>query len=426
MPNPEAKRSFRKDTAHMASGLVFSQILLAGITPILSRIFSPEDFGTLSVFIAMATILSILISLRYPFAIVVEKKEGVAAHVFILSLILPLLFSLSILALISFDLHSSPMNLLPSKIVPYAFLIPVAALSITWFSSFSFWCSRRKNFKSQGRAQWISSFAQIGVVFGFFFIGIKSALALILAAICKSIFGILILFKNFNFKNYSFSWKRIVAVARQYRHFPLLSTWSGVLNALSVQLPYLILEFFFTTQIVGFYSISQRLIYTPLQLVSSSISPVFFQRLSSSSPEEQKKLFLKTFFFLLKVSIVPFVLLFLFGPNLMVFILGGAWKEAGIYIQILCPWLLMVLLMLPFTHTMNIYEKHSLNLIFNLGLFVTRALSLIIGGYFQDPKLAIFLFSFSGFALWMWFAFMIFRTLKVSSEDFFKALLWKA
>jgi hypothetical protein len=48
----------------------------------------------------------------------------------------------------------------------------------------------------------------------------------------------------------------------------------------------------------------------------------------------------------------------------------------------------------------DVLEKQRANLLFNVVLFVTRAVSLIVGGVLGDPLLAIALFGLSGAVLW--------------------------
>jgi O-antigen/teichoic acid export membrane protein len=70
----------------------------------------------------------------------------------------------------------------------------------------------------------------------------------------------------------------MMAGAKRYRKFPLVSTWSALMNTLSWQLPAFMLAGFFSTSVAGFYSLGFRVLAMPMSLVGGAIAQVFFQR----------------------------------------------------------------------------------------------------------------------------------------------------
>ena len=67
-----------KHIAMIAGGTTLAQGINILSTPILSRIYSPEDFGVTAVFISMVSILSVISALRYDLAIPLPKTERYA------------------------------------------------------------------------------------------------------------------------------------------------------------------------------------------------------------------------------------------------------------------------------------------------------------------------------------------------------------
>ena len=57
----------------IAGGTGFAQIIGVLFTPIITRIYDPADFGTLTLILSVVGILSTLSSLRYESAITIEK-----------------------------------------------------------------------------------------------------------------------------------------------------------------------------------------------------------------------------------------------------------------------------------------------------------------------------------------------------------------
>ena len=94
----------------LASGTTLAQSIPIAVSPILTRIFSPEDFGILAVYIAIVTILSVVVTGRYEQAIMLPKSQRDAVHIVILSMFIALIFSLICLAGVLF-FHEDLRNL---------------------------------------------------------------------------------------------------------------------------------------------------------------------------------------------------------------------------------------------------------------------------------------------------------------------------
>src|SRR5690606_4153532 len=54
--------------------------------PVLTRLYTPEDFGALSVFVAVIAILAPILSLRYVAALPLPRRNSTAANLFVLSM----------------------------------------------------------------------------------------------------------------------------------------------------------------------------------------------------------------------------------------------------------------------------------------------------------------------------------------------------
>ena len=83
-----------KDVSFVAGGTVISQGIAILVLPILSRIYTPADFGIAAVFASAITILSHISGLRYYLAIPLPKSDRYANAVIVLSLLVQFIFSL--------------------------------------------------------------------------------------------------------------------------------------------------------------------------------------------------------------------------------------------------------------------------------------------------------------------------------------------
>ncbi len=60
-------------------------------------------------------------------------------------------------------------------------------------------------------------------------------------------------------------------IAYEYRKFDLVSVWGNTLNIFTLQIPQFLLNKVFGSQVLGQYSLAQRMISLPLGFVTSAI-----------------------------------------------------------------------------------------------------------------------------------------------------------
>jgi O-antigen/teichoic acid export membrane protein len=250
------------------------------------------------------------------------------------------------------------------------------------------------------RARISASLSQAGTQIGAGGIGYVSGISLIIGSLVGKIFSVMTLihsslkkgvyFRQINLENLS-------AGIRRYKKFPIIDTWSTLLNSLSWQLPVLLLSAFFNSAIVGFYSLGFRLLQMPMSFIGSSISQVFYQRASESKKEGTLDVLAENVFrILVLIGLFPILILTLSGDAIFGVILGMEWVEAGVYVQILSIWGFIWFISSPLSTLYVVFEKQEFGLKYNTFNLITRALSLLIGGYLGNVYVALGLFAISG------------------------------
>ena len=184
---------------------------------------------------------------------------------------------------------------------------------------------------------------------------------------------------------------------KRHKKFPIYDTWSALLNTASWQLPTFLLASFFSTTVVGYYALGFRILKLPMSLIGTAIAQVFFQRAAEAKAKGKlAPLVENTFRQLVTLSLFPMVMLAIIGRDLYVVVFGSDWAEAGVYTQILSIWIFFWFISSPLTTLFRVLEKQEFALKFNITLFITRFVSLWVGGYFANARLALILFSISG------------------------------
>jgi O-antigen/teichoic acid export membrane protein len=212
---------------------------------------------------------------------------------------------------------------------------------------------------------------------------------------------------------------------RRYRKFPLFNTWSALINTGSRQLPAFFLTFFFSPTVVGYYAVGNRVLHLPISLIGSAIGQVFFQRASATYQGEESLsgLVLSLFRRLVAFGLFPTLLLMVVGEDLFTLVFGSQWSEAGVYAQILSPWMFFVFISSPMSTLFSILERQEAALLRDIVILVSRAATLGIGGVLGDERLTLFLFSGSGVLVYGALSFWILKMSNVSRSSIFYVLL---
>jgi len=386
------------------SGTALAQVIPVLLSPVLTRLYSPEQYGTMALFTALVGIFSVVATFRYELSIMLPEKDSDAVNIIVLSLILN--FSLSIILLIiTFLFNERFTDLLNDpEISRWLYFVPVMVFLIGVFQSMHYWLSRKKHYKKLSAAlisrSGIKGSAQVGVIYVLPGIGTAGLIG-------GAIFGqfvstIIIVQQSLRQISSAFqkvSFKRITELAKKYKNFPVINTSHALANTLSSNLPVMLLTSFFSSKVAGLYSLALMAVMLPTGLVSNAIGQVFYQRISEAHNKKEALYpytirLVKGLFF---VSIIPFGLLFLLAPSLFGLIFGGQWTEAGLYTRILTPWIIMIFLVAPLSYipiTLG-YQKKALYI--EIAGISAKLFALVIGSYYQSSFIAVVLFSLSGF-----------------------------
>jgi O-antigen/teichoic acid export membrane protein len=188
----------------------------------------------------------------------------------------------------------------------------------------------------------------------------------------------------------------------RYIKFPKYGVLTTLINNLASQMSIFFLTLYFSKSDAGQFAISNNLLRAPLTFIGNSIGQVFYQRASTIRKDrvQLENLVEQTFNKLLNLSIMPIIFLLIFGKEFIIIFLGNQWGTAGVFTQILAPWILFVFISVPISTLVSINEKQEIGLLFNILLLVTRFLTLYIGYLFKNIILGLILFSITGALLY--------------------------
>lgn len=328
------KSEFSRNVLTLMTGSALAQAIPIALSPILTRLYTPEEFGVLALFLALSSLLAVIATFRYELAIIQPRKDEDAASLVILSSMIT--FSLfCLLSLGIFFFKQQILNILGHQnIGNWLYLTPISVLLAGFYQTLSYWSTREKQFKAiafSRIAQGISApTSQValkafpstgGLIFGHI-IGQATAVWMLLSKIIKQD-------KN----TFSFVTRELITKnAKTYSKFPKYSTFGGFADTASLQMPILMLSKFYEMGVTGLFSLTFKVLNLPVSLVAKALSQVLFQRISHMhhhSPAKIYRMILKLFLLLL-ILMLPFIsFIWIFGEDLFAFIFGENWREAG-------------------------------------------------------------------------------------------------
>ena len=394
--------TFAGNVLKLVTGSVFAQGIGVLVAPIVARLFAPEAFGVAALFASIAGIIGVVACLRYELAIMLPKTDEEAANLLGVSLFFVLIIT-GISALIIFFADDVLVNLLNSpKLKRYLWLIPIAVFVTGIFTPLNYWNSRTKHFSRLSIARVVSSVATQITKLGAGFAGFVSGGVLIGTGILGQVVSTLVLGGQIwrddgrLFKT-SIRWEKMIAGMHRYRKFPTIDIWGMLLNTLSWQLPALLLSSFFSPIIVGYYALGTAVIRMPMNIIGGAIAQVFYQRACDAKNKgESSQVVENVYKRLVAIGLFPMFLLCLVGQDLFLVVFGHNWVEAGLYTQILAPWMFFTFISSPLSTLFLVFERQGSALIVHSTIFLTRLISLYIGGVLGNVYIALGLFSVTG------------------------------
>ncbi len=223
----------------IASGTVIGQAISIVSTPIITRLYTPADFGVLGLFTATLSILTLAGGFRYELALPLPKDDKDAANLFFFFLLVLSITSLCFLIIIF--LFGNPILSFfhIDTLKTYIFLLVIGFFGASLYGALTYWVTRRRDYT---RITHTKIYQSSGGSASKILLGLLSAgpIGLVIGYLLSQVLGIgtLVRYMWENDRAYfrSLSYSRMVQNAKQYIRFPLFSFPAGVINALALQL----------------------------------------------------------------------------------------------------------------------------------------------------------------------------------------------
>jgi O-antigen/teichoic acid export membrane protein len=387
----------RSKIGPIVAGTVAGQAAVLASSPILTRIYTPSDFGALAVFAALLAMGLVLATWKNDVRVINGRSARLARSVVASGLVAAWITGAVVTAAALAWPDAVASWLGAPALAPYLWLVGLGMIVGGSYRMLSVWLIRTGRFLAYGRtlrAQGVTQAAS-QVAFGLFGTGL---FGLLLGYVAGAGGGLILSCKWWLRDHGREQFRRVKRstriglrlILRGQGRYLFYSTPAGVLERAAAQAPALLVAAFWGPVTAGLYAITIRVVDRPSSMVALAVSAVFQQKLGSASAADGWLLFRRTAVACGLLAGVMLVATVAFAPAVAGFAFGHGWREAGVYAQILAPAVAMQFVLRPVQDALDIMEMQRVQFLSQL-LITACVISSLTGAYMLDssPRVAI-------------------------------------
>jgi O-antigen/teichoic acid export membrane protein len=367
---------FGRNVLVIMTGTVAAQAVTILASPVLTRLYSPEDFGVYALFLSMTSLLGSLVCARYELSITLPASHRHGLALLGVCTVISLAVALVLVPVFWLGGGQIVNALNEPRIAPWLWFLP-ATMFVTGFAAGArYWLLRTKAFRAASLNAVLRSLlaAACNICFGvigwvqFGLIG-----GLLLGLLGSAAFLAAQIWRESRKEICGLQWSDLWSQAHAQRRFPIFSLGSGIVEAGAGQIPVFFLSSLFGAGTLGWFSLAQRVANLPLTLVAQSVADVFRQRASElyARDGQCRVLFDRTFNKLFWPSLPAFLAVAWVSPYLFALIFGETWRESGEYVRYLTPALALRFVANPLSSMFYIAQRQALDLFIQIALIAT-------------------------------------------------------
>lgn len=366
--------------------------VLFSVAPILTRLYSPSDFGVFNAALGISMLLASFCSLSYPAAIPLTSTDLDAgdllwiANIGGLFLTIPLTIGLSVVLMDHSSDFSSRWLWVSIGVTASLIILWTSARAFaTRFSRFnrmSAWGVVDSMFQAGGQVSLgQSSSGPVGLGFGYLLGKLIAASGLLWST-----------------RQHIGRPQQPRRVARKWVKQGLLLTPATLLNQSVIVAVGPLVVLLFGSRSAGLFALAARMLAVPSALIGQSVADVFYSKVARMNREGAStslavEVVVSSLFI---ISLPIFTLPLLLGPEIFAFTFGSKWREAGTVASILSPWLALNLVSSPISGIITVKRRNGMLLIVALVEALFRTGALIIGYWLGSWNVALISYSFAG------------------------------
>lgn len=400
-----AQGGFLKAVSVLVGGTAFAQLIGFLCLPILTRLYTPEDYSVLGVYVAIVAILAVISCLRFDIAIPIPENENDGKALLLLSFLSNTIFSIILYAVLFISYPYIQHYKIIDQLSYWIWLIPLGVFVSGFYSALQFWATRHKRFKDIAKTRMTQAISgnAASLAGGMFSVG----------------FGGLIVGQLLNFSGGLFklavSAKKDLAVVKssplkatfaKYSNFPKYSTFEALANVSAIQLPLILIASLLIGPEVGYIMLAMKIMTLPMSILGSTIAQVYY----AEAAGKDKDGCLQQYTFQIMIQLQKIACLIPVGGIILYYIvpllLGSQWGRTGEIIMWMIPWFFFQFMSSPISMVMHIQGKQNKILLLTIfGLILRIGLIGMVYAFYGNYLAEIFAISSAIFYMICYFVF---------------------
>ncbi|CAH2780540.1 MAG: hypothetical protein CBARDCOR_3260 [uncultured Caballeronia sp.] len=315
--------------AKVFSGAVAGQAILAGCSPLLTRLYSPTEIGAYGLCLSLSLILAPITSLRIEYAIPIARRDVEARAVLFTAMFCNVTFLIVAALLLSAIVPFVKLTSRAQSFADVRYYVLFSTCFLSIFESSRFYCVRNREYALVGRMLVSRSVWQAGIQLGAPYPGLGGQ-GMLIGYVVGQFLGTKRFLKSLlssanGTRHRFFSRRYISRVVWRHRRFPFMMMPSNLINLIGFHMPSVLVTYYYGIEAGGFYTLAQRLMGVPMTLIGRSIGDVFlgeFSRLTRVDKRAAWRLFVTMLVRLVAVGALCMAVLFVVQPEWCVAIFG--------------------------------------------------------------------------------------------------------
>jgi len=399
----------------LVGGTALGQVVLLLALPFLTRLYSPEYFNTLAIYVAIIGIFSGAICLRFDIAISLPEPSDEGWRLMILSISCAAIFSSLVAAGLALLLWSFAINVGVESYL-FSMMVGLGLFSVGAFNSLQMWYVREKNFLSISFVKFSQSIAVVSIQIGAG-IWLATAAGLLWGQLASGVVGAFAFFVLLGKSPRSWSALSFQDVRRFFKiygRFPRYSVFESLANEAASQLPLLLIAFLLGGAEAGYLMLAMKVLQAPIALLGNAISQVYLSQAPLSERKGELAALSKNMLSrLAKVGIGPLLFAAIVAPTVFPVVFGSEWQRAGELVSWMTPWFIFQLLVSPISMSLHVKGKQDIALYLQLSSLLMRV-SAVLLFYFFFRDFMVEAYALSGFVSYLLYFFVVLKVLGVS------------
>jgi O-antigen/teichoic acid export membrane protein len=336
--------SFSRNVLTLMVGTVAGQLVPVLISPLVTRLYTPADIGTYTLFMSVAMIAGVVAAGRYEMAVMLPRRDADAVN--LTGLAIRIALAVTSASAIPLFVFREPLAgvLKNAGVAPWLVWAAPAALGFSAFQIYTLWLNRKNKYRAMTASRIGQALIAAACMLGIGWLW-KGPAGLILAFILSNLLpaaGMAALARRHRrARRLAVSAAGMRAQARRYAEFPRVNAPHAFLDQVQANGVVFLISALFNSTVLGWYGYTMRILRTPLLFIGRSVSQVFYQKASETlnAGRDLHGLVKRAMATLVLIGLPIFGLIFVAAPEGFALVFGEKWRTAGTYARILSPWL---------------------------------------------------------------------------------------